>query len=273
MQNKCIFIILDGLSREVAEEQLGYMNHLVEYQQATIFRGWAETPSNSRPMYEVLHTGVPTYKNGITTNHNNHNSKENSIFHQLKQAGKKTGASAYHWISELYNFAPYNPMVHRIQLQSAGLIDNGIFYSEDDYPDSHVFADAHYILSTCAPDYMLVHSMNIDHMGHLYGGQSKAYRQAANKADILLATFIPQWLEMGYQIVVSSDHGMDEWGLHGGSSSEHRATSIFVLSERLKKGDYKNIEVKHLELSSFLAYLLGLKSSAPEMMKNALVNK
>lgn len=266
MRNKCILIILDGLSREVALEQLGYMNHLVEHGQATRLNGWAETPSNSRPMYEVLHTGIPTFKNSITTNFENRNSKEKSVFKQVKDCGKTTGAAAYYWMSELYNASPFNPFEHRIQYDSEGLIDNGFFYNEDDYPDSHLFADAHHILSMKSPEYMLVHSMNIDNAGHKFGCKSKEYKQAANKADIILATFIPKWIQMGYQVVVVSDHGMDEWGIHGGTTFDHRATSMFVISDKIKKGFREEI-IGHLDISDFLLYLLGISESQPKFTK------
>jgi len=259
MQNKTILILLDGLNQKVGFEQLGYLNHLVEHSQATRLKGCAETPSNSRPNYEIIHTGIPTYKNGITNNYSNQPSKETNIFSIVKENGGKTGAAAYHWFSELYNSSPFNPFTDRMQFNSGKAIDFGIFYYEDHYPDSHLYADANYIISTEQPDYMLVHSMNIDDAGHKHGATSMEYNIAANAADVILASMIPKWRDLGYDIVVTSDHGMDEFGLHGGTLETHRATPLFILSDKIKKGFLDN-EVSHLQLSSILLYLLGLKT-------------
>lgn len=260
MKNKCILVLLDGLNQEIAFEQLGYLNHLVEHGQGTRLKGRAETPSNSRPNYEVIHTGVPTFENEITNNYSVKLSKEDNLFSKVKQAGGKTGAAAYYWMSELYNSAPFNPFTDRIQLGSGKLIDSGIFYSEDTYPDSHLFADGHYIIEKEQPNYMLVHSMNVDFAGHTHGSLSKEYRTAANAVDVIMANFIPKWLKMGYEIIVTSDHGMDEWGLHGGTLDVHRATPLFIFSHQIKAG-FLDKEVSQLEISSIIEYLLGLKSS------------
>ena len=69
-------------------------------------------------------------------------SKGQSIFHIAKEHGLTTATSAYYWVSELYNRAPFNHMEDRLQLDTHLPIDNGMFYFEDHYPDSHVFADA-----------------------------------------------------------------------------------------------------------------------------------
>lgn len=262
MENKCILILLDGLNQEIGFEQLGFLNHLVEHGKATRLKGRAETPSNSRPNYEVIHTGVPTFENGITNNHCVQTSKEAHLFSKLKQKGRSTGAAAYYWISELYNHAPFDPLNDRIQLNTSKAIENGIFYSEDHYPDTHLFADGHYIIKRKNPDYMLIHSMNVDYAGHHYGSQSKEYRVAVNQVDTIMASFIPQWLEMGYQIIVMSDHGMDEWGLHGGTLDTHRDIPLFILSPQIKSG-FLDRKVSQLEILSILEFLLGLRSDIP----------
>ncbi|MGC6769388.1 alkaline phosphatase family protein [Enterococcus sp. LJL51] len=259
-KDKLILIILDGCRYDTAAAQCGFLNHLVEHNQAVLTKVQAEMPSNSRPLYEVLMTGVPTYKNGIYTNAYSQRSTQTSIFQLVKNSGGTTGAAAYYWYSELYNRAPYNIREDRIQQDADQQIQHGIFYSEDTYPDSHLFADANYIINSDSPDFLLVHSMNIDDIGHKYTAASKEYQWAVNQADNLLGEFIPAWLEKGYQIIVTADHGMDEFGLHGGNLAAHREVPLYIYSKKISR-ELPEI-VKQLEIAPLICSLLGIKPSA-----------
>ena len=137
---KLLLLVLDGCRYDTAVEQMGILNHHVDYKQAQLIKVHAEMPSSSRPLYEVLATGVPSYRNGILTNADGQHSKELSIFDLVKAAGGSTAAAAHYWQSELFNQAPYEIKRDRIQHDHKKSIQHGIFYSENQYPDSHVFA-------------------------------------------------------------------------------------------------------------------------------------
>lgn len=255
LKNKVILIVLDGCRYDTAMEQMGYLNSLVLHGKAQSRKIIAEMPSNSRPLYEVLLTGTPMHQNGIYSNLTVKRSTQKSLFEMVKESGGKTGAASYYWISELYNRAPYNILTDRFQADDQQLIQRGIFYSEDDYPDSHVFADAHKIIIEFVPDFMLVHTMNIDDAGHKYTSASKEYMAKVNQADTLLAYFTPLWLEHGYQVIVTADHGMDELGMHGGSLPQHREVPFFLLNGDTALPDEEYIP--QLQLLSILTSLLG----------------
>jgi predicted AlkP superfamily pyrophosphatase or phosphodiesterase len=57
----------------------------------------------SRPLYECILTGVPPIDSGIVHNNVARLSSQRSIYHYARDAGLKTAAAAYHWVSELYN--------------------------------------------------------------------------------------------------------------------------------------------------------------------------
>ncbi len=256
LKNKVVLIILDGCRYDVAMEQMGFLNSLVEHKQAQLKKMVAEMPSNSRPLYEVIMTGQPMYKNEIYTNLVVQQSKELSIFELVKQAGGTTGVAGYFWMSELYNRAPYNILTDRIQHDEAKLIQHGIFYSEDTYPDSHVFADANSIISTYEPDFMVVHSMNIDDIGHKYTALSREYMTQVNIADTIIGTIVPKWQKMGYQIIVTADHGMDDYGLHGGSLPQHREVPFYLLNNTTELS--KETEISQLQLMPMITEIMGL---------------
>ncbi|MCU7701194.1 hypothetical protein OM428_01310 [Enterococcus gallinarum] len=112
---KLLLLVLDGCRYDTAVEQMGILNHHVDYKQAQLIKVHAEMPSSSRPLYEVLATGVPSYRNGILTNADGQHSKELSIFDLVKAAGGSTAAAAHYWQSELFNQAPYEIKRDRIQ--------------------------------------------------------------------------------------------------------------------------------------------------------------
>lgn len=256
LSNKVILVILDGCRYDVALEQMGYLNSLVEHKQAQRRKMISEMPSNSRPLYEVMMTGVPMYKNGIYTNAYVQRSKEISLFHKVKEGGGTTGVAGYYWLSELYNRAPYDILTDRIQHDSSQLIQHGMFYSEDTYPDTHVFADAQAIIQTYAPDLMVVHSMNIDDVGHKYTSYSREYMRQVNAADTILGSVVPHWQSLGYTVVVTADHGMDEYGLHGGNLPGHREVPFYLLSTQVLLPEVE--EMSQLRLMPLLCQLLGL---------------
>lgn len=270
MSNKLAFIMIDGLRYDTAVSQMGYMHHLVEYGKAARFKVKSELPSLSRPLYEVLLTGTPVYKNGITTNQTVRLSHEESLFHLTKKNGLKNATASYYWVSELYNSAPFNPMTDRIQLETDKPIEHGIFYWEDHYPDSHLFADANALVNSFQPDFLYVHSMNVDDDGHKFTADSKEYRNRGIAADIILASFVPKWLEAGYQIIITADHGMNNDGQHGGTTSADRDVPLFIISDRMAPGIYEE-EIPQLQIAPLACALLNIEPS-PAMQELSIPN-
>ncbi len=253
IERKMVLVLLDGCRYDTSIEQMGLLNHYVEKGIANRVKVKSELPSNSRPLYEVLMTGVSTYENGVLTNNFRQLSKEESIFQKVKNMGGSTAAAAYYWYSELYNESPYDINKHRFQLDTSNLIEQGIFYSEDDYPDSHLFADANYLLDAKKPDFLLIHSMNIDNVGHMFFAPSREYSAVVNRADYIIGEYLNKWISLGYQVLITSDHGMDEYGLHGGNKEAHRDVPLYIFS-KYYKGEI--VELQQLEIFKLIEKLL-----------------
>lgn len=227
---KLIFVLIDGLTRSAAKENMGYLWHMAEYGYAGYADVKGELPSVSRPCYETIFTGVPACKHGITANNITRKSTCENIFSLARKNNLKTAAAAYYWISELYNRSPFNPVTERHYYDEKSDIQYGCFYFDDAYPDSHVFSDAEYLRNKYDPDILLVHPMGIDYAGHLYGSMSKEYESKTVGMDAVLANFIPLWMNEGYAVIVTSDHGMSEMGFHGGNKSLLRDIPLFVFN-------------------------------------------
>lgn len=259
---KTIFILLDGCGFTAASENLGFPEHLVEQRLGAKYLVRSELPSLSRPMYETLLTGLPVFRHGITNNMVVRRSESTSVFDLCRLNGLKTAAAAYYWISELYMSAPFSRLGDRIQLDASGLIQNGIYYFEDDYPDSHVFADAEFLRGRSDPDFLMVHSMNIDDRGHRFTAMSKEYRFAVSAAGVMLSFCLPAWMRMGYNIVVTADHGMDGYGIHGGTTEIERNVPLYLFAAGARAGDFSHgTPVSQLAVAPLLCRLLGVEKS------------
>ena len=261
--SKTIFILIDGLAYKQAVHNLGFLEHLIEQGLGLKTKVLSELPSSSRPLYETLLTGLPVSKHGIVCNLTVRRSKFQSIFDLCKENGLTTAASAYYWISELYTRAPFQHIDDRIRLMEDGAVNHGIYYFEDSYPDSHVFLDAEYLRGSFDPDFLLVHSMNVDDAGHKDGSNSAGYYSAAAKLNVVISTILPVWLKAGYNILVTSDHGMNEFGLHGGNTKEQRLVPLYIFSEQVKKNRELFCEdpLPQLFMAPILCRLLAIEKS------------
>jgi len=258
--NRVVLIVVDALRFDTACTHMGYMQHLVERGVAARYEVRSEVPSLSRPLYETILTGTPPIIHGVTSNRTVRLSNQTSLFHLAKSSGKTTAAAAYYWVSELYNRAPFQHFEDRIQLDMDLPIENGLFYFEDHYPDSHLFAEAAWLMDQKEPDFLYIHPMNVDDDGHKFTADSKEYRNRVLAVDGLLSLFIPKCLEQGYEVIVTADHGMTNDGNHGGNTVEDRHVPMFVLSKLVKAGINEGV-VSQLQVAPLVCRLLDIEPS------------
>lgn len=255
---KVILIVLDGLRYDVARTCLGYMEGLVTAGQAEVRKLSCELPAMSRPLYETLLTGRPPVEHGIVSNGIVRRSMGDNLFARCRAAGKVTAAAAYHWVSELYVSAPFDRHRDRILLDGSGDISHGLFYWDDHYPDSHLFADAEWLIRAKAPDFLLLHPMNVDDAGHKHGGDSIGYRNAARLQGDLLARHVPGWREAGYTVIVTADHGMGDDGNHAGPTPQEIEVPFYALGFQLGS----DCVLSQTQIAGLICQLMGIDRGA-----------
>jgi predicted AlkP superfamily pyrophosphatase or phosphodiesterase len=251
---RTILVVLDGLAYGVAHDCMGYLQGMCHAGRGRLYTLQCELPSLSRPLYECILTGVRPVDSGITHNQIVRLSNQRSVFHYARAAHLTTAAAAYHWISELYNLSPFEAPRDRHTCAPELPIQHGHFYYADHYPDSHLFDDAESLKVRHSPDFLLVHSMNIDDAGHTHGLSSSQYRNATRMADIYLSNYLPIWLEEGYQVVVTADHGMNDDRGHGGVLPEEREVPLFVFGSSFSLKEATPLQT---DLCGTLCELLG----------------
>jgi predicted AlkP superfamily pyrophosphatase or phosphodiesterase len=264
---KVILILSDALRYDVAKDNMGFLGHLVEYKQATLYKIIGELPSMSRPMYETIHTGVPSNVHGIVANSISRRSRMPNVFQAVKESGKVTAAAAYYWLAELYNRVPYDFIDDKEVDDDILNIQHGRFYSQDEYPDIELFRTAGKLVRRFSPDYLLLHPMGMDYHGETYGADTQEYRNHAIHQDMWLAPLIQEWLQLDYTILVTGDHGINKDGAHGGTTPEQREVPLFIIQpDSNGKGATGEI-VSHLQIAPTILKLLGIP--IPATMQHA----
>ncbi|WP_462382746.1 alkaline phosphatase family protein [Pseudomonas sp. Marseille-QA0892] len=261
MGHKVILVVLDGLSFSVAAHAMGHLHAWCEAGRGAFYRMSCELPALSRPLYETILTGVRPIDSGVVHNGVVRLSRHKSVFHLAREAGLSTAAAAYHWVSELYNRAPFEAGRDRFTDDESLPIQHGLFYWQDHYPDSHLFADADVLRQRYAADFLLVHPMNIDDAGHKHGGDTPQYRNAARMTDIALAEHLQHWYDAGYQIMVTSDHGMNADRSHNGLLSEEQDVPLFVFGEAFSLSS--EARPRQTELCGTICQILGAAHDKP----------
>ena len=259
MKRKVILVMIDAQGFDVAQQRAGFFEHLTEAGIAARYRVECGLPSSSRPMYETILTGLPVSVHGIYSNQTTRHSRCENLFSLTRKQGLTNAAAAYGWISELYtDHTPFDLYQDRWQLEGSGSIDHGIFYIEDNYPDSHLYADAEALRRMYHPDFLLVHPMNVDDQGHKHTSASQEYGHASEVSFDQLAILYDRWREDGYDILITGDHGMDTLGMHGGNEPIQRMVPLYIISDAVEPGDYAYEAISNLNIAPLVCRLLGI---------------
>ena len=265
--SKVILVLVDGLRADTAMHEMGFLESAVAHGRASRRVMHCELPSLSRCLYHTIHTGLAPQAHGITSNDMVRVSENDNLFGLARAAGLRTAAAAYYWISELYNHSPFDPVMDREVDDESRTIQHGRFYMDDAFPDSELFRTADMLVRRFEPHYLLVHPMGCDNIGHLHGGESPDYNKAAASIDKLLALAAPDWLERGYQVLVTADHGMDAAGRHGGTRENVRAVPFYHLD--VEEGGPISETASQLSVAPTVLKLLG-QPVPPSMTAPAL---
>lgn len=268
MSNKVILVVIDGLGFRTAVEHCGYLESLVAGGKARRWTMEAVLPSLSVPVYETLHSGTEPHEHGVTSNTNIRLSRSEHVFAVARRHGLTTGAVAHYNFSELYNRMPYRPLEDHEYDDAARCIQHGRFYSQEGKTRHHIcvmsdadlMTKASVMVARHAPDYLLLHPMSCDAVGHIYGGASPEYQRSAAGIDDQLAQHMDLWRDAGYRVLVTADHGMSATGDHGGTTDEVRRVAFYDVGH--PEAGVAGGVVSQLSVAPTSLALLGLPAPA-----------
>jgi len=239
---KVCLVIVDGLRDDIARKMCSYLMGAVESGAARLWTMEACLPTISAPLYETIHTGRAPSEHGLLDNESLRPSTGPSVFSEVKAAGGRCAVVGHSFFHTLFGGSKFDPFAHVEINDPEAPIAYARYYSMDGYDAENTVqpaeidlcAQAWSIADRYAPDYLLLHTSSCDTLGHIHTGQGAAYARQAQKVDAALAALIPRLFALGYDVLVTADHGMDETGAHGGDARCLRQVPFFAFSTKLR---------------------------------------
>jgi len=270
LDSKLVLVIMDGVGYDTAVAECGFLEGMVGTGRARRWRMRASLPTISAALYETLHTGLPPTTHGIVGNEALRPTRHPNIFGAVRSNGGRTAAVAHSYFFTLYNGRPYDVLADVEVDDETQTIQHARFYSMEGYGRQNACASAE--IDLCAqitglirrhdPHYALLHTCSADTLGHTFGGASAEYRQQAWRIDNALSRTLPLWLDAGYQVFVTADHGMNADGHHGGTEPMVRNVPFYYFGSA--EGPEPDAELDQLSVAPSALALIG--APVPEGM-------
>ena len=272
MMKKLLLIILDGVPYRNWVRVFGNLEGWVKSGDAQRFKMSSVLPSTSASCYASIHTGVSPQVHGVTGNDTIFRLSQPDVFSQARKSDLLTGAVTHSFWSEFFNRAPFDPLRDiEYDEPDSQSINHGRFHTMAGYghnnqmtpSDADLFATLSMLCQRFGLDYGILHTCTLDSMGHRYYHDSPEMDHACFMMDYMLAPWIIKWRDMGYQVIVTADHGQDERGHHGGHDPLQQEFALYYF------GDAQAVEVDtsldQLQLAPTILSLLG--ATIPDTMK------
>ena len=272
MTQKLLLIILDGVPYRNWVRLFGNLEGWVKSGDAQRFKMSSVLPSTSASCYASIHTGVSQQVHGVTGNDTIFRLFQPDVFSQARKSDLITGAVTHSFWSEFFNRAPFDPL-HDIEYDEpeSRSINHGRFHTMAGYghnnqmtpSDADLFATLTMLCQRFGLDYGILHTCTLDSMGHRFYHDSPEMDHACLMMDYMLAPWITKWREMGYQVIVTADHGQDARGHHGGQDPLQQDFALYYFGDaQAVKGD---TPLDQLQLAPTILSLMG--AAVPDTMK------
>ncbi|MCE8009316.1 alkaline phosphatase family protein [Aestuariivita sp.] len=272
MDAKLLLIILDGVPHRNFRRLFGNLEGWVDSGDARVWTHRAVLPSISASCYASIHTGVTPAEHGCTGNGNVFRLTHPDIFSEARRAGGVTGAVAHSFWSQFFNRHPFD-YVRDVEYDEpeAQTIAHGRFHSMTGYgrdnqmtpSDVDLFASLTNLCLRFGLNYGMLHTCTLDSMGHRFQHESHEMDHACFVMDEMLAPFIPRWRQLGYEVIVTADHGQDARGHHGGRGALQQETALYYFGPA--EGPPEDTVIDQLQLAPTILSRLG--APIPDTMK------
>ncbi|MEO4000537.1 alkaline phosphatase family protein [Mesorhizobium sp. CAU 1732] len=264
LKSKLLLIILDGVPYRNWRRLFGNLEGWVQSGAARVWKMRAVLPSTSACCYASIHTGVSPQQHGIHSNEVRHKVDFPDLFSEITKAGGKTGAVTHSYWSEFFNRYPFDLVEDMEYDEPGGPITHGRFHTMTGYnlknqmtpSDVDLFATLTMLCKRHGIDYGILHTCTLDSMGHRFHHECEEMDHACAGMDAMLAAFLPRWLEAGYEVIVTADHGQSDRGHHGGAGEDQQDFALYYFGKA--KGPKPDVLLDQLQLAPTILKRMGV---------------
>ncbi|HOB87798.1 MAG TPA: alkaline phosphatase family protein [Bacillota bacterium] len=262
MAQNVYLILIDGMRADSLPD-MPFVQSLADMGSSGVIV--VEEPTFSRPAYARIITGASSSISNIKTNDQARKLNLPNLFDLARFSGLKTGGSLYYWFYELVVGPPYrtgdsheNRFFHDEEMP----LQSGYFYDDFNYQynDREIFEYGIRIMRDYNPNFLVVHTMELDMAGHNYGGASPKYREILRMNDRQIQEFVQAIPDPENSVVIiTGDHGHIDAGGHGGPEKEASRVPLVIFGKGVKKGALP--QYSQLDLAPTIAAILGMPFS------------
>ena len=284
LARRVFLVVIDGLRLDRSYE-LPFLDEL--RRRGVDGEATSHYPSWSRPNYVSILTGVPPHASGVRTNHHTAPVALDSLMDRARAAGLHVAtATDYDVLPRMFlrpragdlpihapppspSEAEAEPETDRLDVDSLETPSSQAGVRAPDANLASPFDDARYApwpggfseagsaLVAGDADLVVLLVGAVDAAGHARGGDSPAYREAAETADHALARVLSRIDLSQDTVVVTADHGHTGRGGHGGVEPEVLNVPLIAAGAGIRPGATAN-DARLIDVAPTVAALLAL---------------
>lgn len=233
--NKLVFIVIDAMRSDFMfgpSSNMPNVHGMIESGYGVPFTAFSTPPTVTLPRIKGLTSGsTPNFLDAILNIAEDDTSStlsgQDTWLYQLKQQGK-----SIHMFGDDTWIKLFPGMFDEIDGTASFFVSD--FTEVDNNVTRHL--DQQLSATGSQPDVLILHYLGLDHIGHKGGPLSPFMPKKQQEMDSIIKRVF-DGVEDDTLIVVAGDHGMNEAGNHGGSSSGETSAAMVWLSKKFSSLD------------------------------------
>ena len=246
---RVILFVLDGARKDMLYDKSICPNMVRLWEKSGIrYTGMTtQLPSVSAPNYYSLYSGAPPWLHGVTNNNRRgpYYQQGETLFHLCRMAKRGSLTIGFEWYKQMFGLqSRYIPAECCEQVDSSEIIR--LLSAE--------------IRGRQLPAFTAVHFLAPDSAGHATGSsESRRYVQSISRIDSLFGRVYSLLKEQypGIRVMITSDHGMNIDGNHGGSDPLSLEVPLYVYGAGHSRAE-ESRPLSSLSLAPTISAMLGI---------------
>lgn len=234
--DKLIVVVIDALRSDFLFQKdssgFDFVHELLNSGEAWGYTAYSNPPTVTLPRLKGITTGsAPNFLDAIL------NVAEDDTSSNLKE--QDSLLKQFHTNNYKVNFFGDDTWLKLFPLEYFGEYEgtNSFFVSDFTEVDLNVTRHVPYQMDHQKEwDVLILHYLGLDHIGHKGGARSQFMAPKHKEMDSVIKQIYGKMSENTLMVVLG-DHGMNDLGNHGGSSSGETSAAMAFLSKKLKKHD------------------------------------